>query len=225
MKTFLISNFLIAMIATLALFTEKEGQLIDSSKVTYNIENKMLNGRYLIKDTKAQIRLQGSYKDNKRSGNWYCFNAEGKMVLRYNYDVKKLISLDDKAFDSVEVEILDKNPDVVSKASNPYPMCDIGQLKTILIEELKNDPKFKSEAGMIDANITVKINAEGKAQYYAKYTLNNVVYDTTIFLQDKLFTIEWFPSQYESRSYKSEFNFSARFQLLPSDHKRFIWNY
>lgn len=206
---------------------EKTGRLVDQSRVSYNLsENEVLNGAFEIKDVKETTRLRGAYTNDKRTGNWYCFDASGKMVLRYNYDLKKLVTLDEDQLAGMSVTILDKNPEVVKGASVPVPICSMEQVKRIVEEQLKNDipAKLKAEGGQVTADFSVRINADGQAKYFAKYVFKDVSYTTMVFVKDKVFKIEWLPATYEGKGYKSEIAFSSSFDLVPGDHKRFIWN-
>lgn len=206
---------------------EKSAKLIDQSKVFYNLsEDDKLEGAYEIKDVNQLTRLRGSYIKNKRAGNWYCFDASGKMVLRYNYDLKKLVSLDEDQFAGVSVTVLDKDPDAVKNASMPVAVCSMDQMKKIVEEQLKNDipAKMKAEGGQVTADFSIKVNPDGGAKYFAKYVFKDLSYTTMVYVKSKVFELEWLPATYNGKAYKSEVTFSSTFDLIPGDHKRFIWN-
>ncbi|MEJ5962250.1 hypothetical protein [Pedobacter immunditicola] len=226
MKIFITSILILASGALAVL--EKTGKLVDQSKVSYNInDEKLLDGVYTIADTAHVTRLRGSYAQNKRVGNWYCFNAQGKVVLRYNYDLNKLVALEKEELNAVEIKILDKNAKVAEKASVPIPVCSIDQYKSLMVAELKDELSRhdKLSAGNVDAKITALVKADGTAIYTAQYNLSGVSYTTKIYPKDKLFTIQWLPAAYEGKALKSEFTFVSSFMFKPGDHKRFIWNY
>ena len=228
MKILLTSSLLIGFAFNSFNLTEKTGKLIDKSQVTYNItDNKVLDGVFTIADTAIVTRLRGSYAQNKRVGNWYCFNAQGKVVLRYNYDLNKLVALEKEEFNAVEIKILDKDAKVAEKASVPIPVCAIDQYKSLMIAELKDELSHngKLSAGNVEAKITALVKADGTAIYTAQYNLAGVSYTTKIYPKDKLFTIQWLPATYEGKALKSEFTFVSSFMFKPGDHKRFIWNY
>ena len=206
---------------------EKLGRLIDQSKVSYNLsKDNKLEGAFEIKDVKDITRVRGGYKNDKRSGNWYCFDAAGKMVLRYNYDLKKIVSLDEDQLGGISAKVLDKDTDAVNNASMPVPVCSIDQMKKIVEEQLKNDipAKMKAEGGQVTADFTIKVNPDGEAKYFAKYVFKDLSYTTMVYVKDKVFQIEWLPSRYKGKAYKSEVTFSSSFELVPGDHRRFIWN-
>lgn len=229
MKTLLTSSLIVGLVLALFSTVERSGGLIDQSKVTYNIsENKKLNGAYVIKDVANITRLRGSYTDNKRSGDWYCFDQAGKMVLRYNYTANKLLSLDQTAVSALEIKIMDKDPDVSTNARIPIPICSIEQYKNLLIEELKDQipPKDKSEKVSVTADITAMVDQNGSAKYTAMYVMKSAEYKVNLYTKDKLFNLEWLPAKYNDKTYKSEVTFSTTFMIDPGTiTRRFIWNY
>jgi hypothetical protein len=226
MKVLLTAAF-ITMVMSVMPPVEKTARLVDQSKVSYNVsENQVLNGAFEIKDVKDITRVRGGYTNDKRSGNWYCFDAAGKMVLRYNYDLKKIVSLDEDQLGGISAKVLDKDTDAVNNASMPVPVCSIDQMKKIVEEQLKNDipAKMRAEGGQVTADFTIKVNPDGEAKYFAKYVFKDLSYTTMVYVKDKVFQIEWLPSSYKGKAYKSEVTFSSSFELVPGDHKRFIWN-
>lgn len=230
MNILLSTSLVLGLAASIFFYTEKTGKLVDESKVTYNInENKKLEGAFKIEDAANVLRLRGSYIADKRSGDWYCFDAKGKMVLRYNYTVGKLLSLEQGDLTTLDIKVLDKNTEVANNASIPIPICSIDQYKTILIEELKDQLPGKEKAGIIDvtAEIIAMIDGNGSAKYVALYAVNGVENKVVIYLKDKLFDLEWLPAKYNGKTYKSEVKFSTSFQIDPStsSSKRFVWNY
>ncbi len=229
MKTLLTSSLIVGLAAVLFSTIEKSGTLVDQSKVTYNItEDKKLSGAYLIQDATNVTRIRGSYTDNKRSGDWYCFDQTGKMVLRYNYNANKLLSLDQDAVSALEIKVVDKDPDVATNARIPVPICSIEQYKKLLIEELKDQipTKERTEKVSVTADITAIVDANGSAKYIAFYVLKGVEYKAILYTKDKLFNLEWLPAKYNDKTYKSEVKFSSTFDVDPgSTTRRFVWNY
>lgn len=229
MKIALTSSLIVGLAAVLFSTVEKSGSLVDQSKVTYNLtEDKKLTGAYLIQDAANVIRLRGSYTDNKRSGDWYCFDQTGKLVLRYNYTANKLLSLDQSSLTSLEIKVIDKDPDVTTNARIPIPVCSVDQFKKLMVEELKDQipAKDKAEKVSVTADITAMIDANGAAKYAALYYIKGVEYKATIYTKDKLFNLEWLPAKYNDKTYKSEVKFSSTFDLDPNAfNRRFVWNY
>lgn len=209
--------------------TEKIGKLVDNSKVTYNVgEDKLLTDAYKIEDAKNVLRLRGTYKENKRIGDWYCFDASGKMVLRYNYTVNKLLSLEQTELAALTIKVIDKDEDVATNARIPVPICAIDQYKSLMEEELKDQlpAKLKAAKTKISAEIVAMVDANGEAKYIAYYQANGVEEKVNVYLRDKLFSLEWLPAKYNEKTYKSEVKFTTTFELDPaSTSKRFIWTY
>ena len=229
MKTLFATTLFIGLGAIIVNSVEKTGTLVDNSKVTYNVtEDNKLNGPIKITDVSKVVRLSGAFTDNKRSGNWYAFDADGKMALRYNYTAGKLVALDQTAYATVEIKVIDKDPEVTKNARIPVPICDLEQYKKILLAELEDQLPGKERAAVatVNAEITAMVDAKGEAKYVAVYAINGVENKATLFLKDKIFNIEWLPAQLGDKTYKSEVKFSGSFKIDPSTHaKRFIWNY
>ncbi|MEJ5994107.1 hypothetical protein WG904_06695 [Pedobacter sp. Du54] len=229
MKIFLATSLLAGLTTLLVLSVEKTGKLVDQSKVTYNItEDKKLEGAFIIEDAANVTRLRGSYKDNKRSGDWYAFNSAGKMVLRYNYTANKLLSLDQNAIAGLEIKVIDKDPNIANSARIPVPICSVDQFKRLLEEELKDQipPKERSGKAKVTADFLAMVDANGQAKYVANYVINNLEYKANLSFKDKLFRMEWLPAESEGKTYKSEVRFSSSFEIDPASfNRRFVWNY
>ena len=229
MKTVLTSSLIVGLATFLLSTIEKTGKLVDDSKVTFNItEDKKLTGTYLIQDVANVTRLRGSYADNKRFGDWYCFDNTGKLVLRYNYTTNKLLSLDQSTLTSLEFKVIDKDPDVVSNARIPIPICSVEQYKKLMVEELKDQMpvKDRSEIANVTADISAMIDQNGTAKYTALYVLKGVEYKVNLYIKDKIFSLEWLPAKYNDKTYKSEVKFSSVFDINPGGFvRRFVWNY
>lgn len=229
MKTLLVTSLLIGAGVVIINSVEKTGTLVDNSKVTYNItEDKKLDGPIQVTDNDKVVRLTGMYTANKRSGNWYCFDKNGKLALRYNYTAGKLVALEQEAFSSVDIKVMDRDPEVVKNARIPVPICDLEQYKKIMLAELEDQipPKERAAKARVNAEITAMIDASGEAKYVALYSINNVEHKATLFLKDKVFTINWLPAELNGKTYRSELKFSGVFDIDPSNlNKRFIWNY
>ena len=69
------------------------------------------------------------------------------------------------------------------------------------------------------------INEKGSVKYFVKYVLEGYEYKTSVDPDTKAFAIEWIPSTYKDKSYKSEVTFDIDLSIEPSTERRFIWNY
>lgn len=206
----------------------KKVVLSDGSKVAYNIdENKTLNGAYSVSSLADKLWLRGSYKDNVRVGNWYCFNNDGSTVLRYNYDLKKVIVVDDKMAAKLRFTLAEKDPKVLEKATVPVPICSIDQyvslfneqITTVLTREQKNLP------AEVPVDIIANIDAKGSVSYKLAYTVNKLNYTTKLVIREKMYDLEWSPSTYEGKIIPAEITISSKFAYDGSQKQRFIWNY
>ncbi|RZL55129.1 MAG: hypothetical protein EOO93_19490, partial [Pedobacter sp.] len=191
----------------LGVLETKKAILNDGSKVDYTIdENKLLNGAYSVSSTDNKVWLRGSYKDNKRVGNWYCFNSDGAVALRYNYDLKKVIAIDDKMAAKIKFVLNDKDQNVVEKATVPVPICSIDQYLSLFNEQIysiigreqKNRPKE------IPVDIVANIDSKGSVSYKLAYSLNGYNYSTKLIIKEKMYELDWSPSTYDGKIISAE---------------------
>lgn len=210
------------------LIESKSVVLSDGSKVSYNLdENKVLNGAYVVTASDNKVWLRGSYKDNKRVSNWYCFNSDGSLMLRYNYDLKKVISIDDKMAAKIKFKLDEKDQNIIEKATVPVPISSIDQyvslfneqIHTILTKEQKNLPKE------VPVEIIANIDSKGAVSYKLGYTMNGLNYATKLILKEKMYNLDWAPSMYEGKIIPAEVTISSKYVNDGSARQRFIWNY
>lgn len=210
--------------------TQKTTYLSDQSKLNYNINDaKVLDGGYELYTPDGKMTLRGAYKDNQRVGNWYAFNPDGSIFVRYNYTLKKLISADTAAIGRATYEILTNNEEAKKGASIPVPVCSIEQYISLLGTEFqrKTLKENKSASGTLDVDLIANVDANGKARYSAFYSIDGFKFNTKIVVSEKLFDIEWLPATYKGETMASVFKvkFQADFSPDPTKRQRFIWNY
>lgn len=228
-----ISLITVAILSTLQICKaqeQKTSTLSDQTKVVYAMnDSKKLNGAYAVVKNDDEIFLRGVYKDNTRSGNWYAFNNDGKVFLRYNYDLKKLVFLDTTSISRLKVEVIAADPVIKEKASIPVPIASIDQYISLLGTELKRVilKENKSADGTLDADLITNIDKDGKATYEAKYTADGIPVTKRLIISEKAFDIDWIPSSYNGINYASVFSVKARidFAQKPGIKQRFIWVY
>lgn len=231
MKNFILS---VAFFGTIGLSfkaidtIQKEAKLIDNSKVTYHIdENNKMEGAYSVQNTKNDVVMRGSYKDDRRTGNWYCFNDNKSMFLRYNYDQKKLLYIDTVAIKKAEITIIDKDTEVVKGASITVPICSIDQyvslLKTEIIDTFpQNQMKYN---GATDIEIVAKVDANGLAKYNVNYFFEGSKKSLLLSGKSKAFKIDWVPAMYNDKGVAAEFKVATQITFANGDgHRRFNWN-
>lgn len=209
---------------------EKSGFLSDRSKVVYHIsDDKTKEGAFTISTSDDKTILRGAYKDNQRSGNWYCFNPDGTVFVRYNYDLKKLVAVDTKAISRAKFDIKGASEEVKTGASIPVPICSIEQYISLLGVEFERMvlAENKTADGMLEADLVASIDANGKASYAAVYLANGIVITKKVKLNEKLFDIEWISANYKGEKLASTFTVKMVAQLGsdPLKRQRFTWAY
>lgn len=231
MKNLILSSLVLG--ASLVSFTlinsvQKEVKLIDDSKLIYNVNEKNeLHGAYSVLNTKETVTIRGSYTDNKRTGNWYCFNNDKSMFLRYNYDQKKILFIDTVAIKKAEIVIVDKNPEAVKNSSISVPVCPIDQYLSIMKKEITESfpPPHMEYTGPTQIEIVAKVDANGQAKYQANYIFDKIKRSISISGKNKAFTIDWIPAMYDGKGIASEFKVATEVSFSNADgHKRFNWN-
>ncbi|WP_157280204.1 hypothetical protein [Pedobacter borealis] len=209
---------------------QKTSVLSDQTKVVYAMNDaKKLEGVYSVLKNDDKVFLRGVYKDNVRSGNWYAFNDNGNVFLRYNYDLKKLLYLDTVSINRLKVEVKTDDPEVKEKASIPVPISSIDQYISLLATELKRVilKDNKNADGTLDADLITNIDKNGKASYEASYTVDGIPVTKRLIISEKTFDIDWIPSSYKGVNYASVFSVKAKidFAQKPGIKQRFIWVY
>ena len=234
MKTFLypilISGAFIAYIFNPITSVQKTKILSDNSRLTYNVNEKnKLDGAYFVENTDRNIWIRGTYKEEQRSGNWYAFNSNKSVFMRYNYDLKKMLYLDTIAMKKVDITITDKNSDLAKNASAPLPICSIDQYSSLLGEAAKaNYPKEVITYNQpIELTIIATVKSAKDVKYVASYTHKGTMYAYNINTKNLDFQIDWFPSSYEGKDVEAEFKVQTKieFSNMGTGRQRFVWNY
>lgn len=200
--------------------------LSDNSKVIYNVsEDKKLNGPFAI-TREDKVLLRGSYKDDKRSGNWYCFNPDGSVYMRYNYDQKKLVVLDTARVARAIVEF----PGIKEESANgsiPVPVCSIDQYVSLLGSEFRRLilAENKNAEGVVPVELIANIDRNGKATYTGNYVAEGVTMTKRLKPDVKLFYIEWLPATMSGKSVEAVFKVNMSVDLSSNDvgRQRFRW--
>jgi antitoxin component YwqK of YwqJK toxin-antitoxin module len=209
---------------------QKSSVLSDQTKVVYGMnDSKKIEGAYSVLKDDDKVFLRGVYKDNLRVGNWYAFNDNGNVFLRYNYDLKKLLFLDTVSINRIKVDIASTDPVIKEKASIPVPIASIDQYISLLATELKRVilKENKSADGTLDTDLVTNIDQNGKATYEAHYAADGIPVTKRLIIAEKAFNIDWIPSSYNGKNYASVFSVKARidFAQKPGIKQRFIWVY
>ena len=204
--------------------------LSDRSKVNYALnESKHINGSFTVVNAENKLLLRGAYKDSKRTGNWYAFNANGNVFLRYNYDSNKLLFLDTVSMNRIKVQIKSNDDAVTENASIPFPILSVDQYVSLLGTEFKRIilRENKNASGTIDVDFIANVDEKGRAYYEAAYSADNIPTTKKLIISEKPFDLQWIPANYSGKAYASIFSVKVRVDL--SDRgvnlQRFNWNF
>jgi hypothetical protein len=186
---------------------ETKVKLSDSTQLVYaEASNGNKDGVYYVKNTKKDaVLMQGNYKNDKRIGTWYFFDANNKLIMRYNYDQKKLAYLDEAALKNVAVDIESDDPEVKKSASAPLPLCPIDLYTSYITKKLY--AAGNGDNSELDAEIVAHVSADGTATYTVSYmgTNNRKVVNQKLSVPNDKFEIEWIPSKYKNQPIDSKF--------------------
>lgn len=219
-----------ALVAAIFNPVQKTKTLSDDSKLTYNInDNNKLEGAYFIENTDKNVWIRGSYKNDERSGNWYGFNNNKTVFIRYNYDLKKLLYIDTVAIKKIELTIVSKDPEAVKNAPAPLPICSIDQIVSLLGERAKAAyPKDMIVYNKpTDVDIVARVKSADDVKYYVNYSIRGNNYSAEINTKNLDFDIDWIPSTYNGKVVEAEFKIPTQliFSADASRRQRFTWNY
>jgi hypothetical protein len=224
-----ISSSIIGAVLGLYELKEKTAILIDDTKLTYQVDEKnQLNGLYTVINTSHVPLLRGSYKDDKRSGNWYCFNNDKSIFLRYNYDSNKILALDTVNIKKATIKILSKDKDAVENASISLPICSIDQYISLMNGEIKKslNTKHITFDKAMDFEIKATLNEKNKVQYKIGYLYNKEKYEYILSPSFSKFNIDWIPAMYKGNAVPSEFTVYSEIKFAVDYDKqpRFNWS-
>jgi hypothetical protein len=228
-KSFLCSFWLLCLGSSSFAQQQKSVILSDQSKLVFNSpDSKRLDGPYIV-SSNDKVFLRGVYKNDMRTGNWYAFNENEKLFMRYNYDLKKILFVDTTSIGRLNINIASSDPVVKEKASIPVPISSIDQYVSLLGAELKRIilKENKNAQGALTADLITNIDKNGRPTYYATYPANGVLAKTRLFVAEKNFNLEWIPASYNGETYASSFSVKAKIdfgQEIPG-RQRFQWVY
>ncbi len=232
MKAFIlpivISSAIISTVIGLTELKEKSVILIDDTKLTYQVNEKnQLNGVYTIINTSMTPLIRGSYKEDQRSGNWYCFNADKSIFMRYNYELNKVVYLDTVAIKKATIKILSNDKNVAENASISLPVCSIDQYLSIMNEEIKQsiNPNQIVYNKATDFEITATLNEKNKVEYKIGYLFGKNKYEYVLKPKNSKFIIDWIPAMHDGKAVPSEFKLYSQITFSTDYNKmaRFNW--
>ncbi|WP_345213411.1 hypothetical protein [Mucilaginibacter gynuensis] len=224
MKNLLTAFALLATLSATAQ-TEKTVKLNDTTQLTYDVasDGKTKEGTYAIKNLKNKgLWVQGHYKADERNGTWYFFNAQNQLTMRYNFDQKKLLYVNDADLKDVSINILNGDADMQKNASAPLPLCPIDYFVALASSKIY---AMNVDAGNIDAEITAYVSADGTAKYTVSYkTANGKVEKQKFNINDTKFNVQWLPSTYKDKPVDAEFVVYTSIKANGEGWRRNKWN-
>lgn len=201
--------------------------LSDGSKLTYQQLNGALNGLYTTKKADVTL-LRGNYVGNKRVGNWYFFNRDNTVFMRYNYDQRKLLYIDSEMLALAKIKVNSGDDEVDKKASVPIPLISFAQYFTLVPEEAKKVIPIEDQitGGDLPTEILAKIDKNGEATYTVSYKKRGKDIVREFKLNINSFTLEWIPANYNGKNLPGEFAIAANlvFEKKTDEIRRFNWN-
>lgn len=226
-------KYLLACLLSVSVFSsnaqnlrQQKMDLPDGSRLTYQTINNQLNGIYNIEKDGLTV-LRGNYVNEKRVGNWYLFNKDKSLFARYNYDAKKLLSVDAKMLALATVNVKSGNEEINSKASVSFPLISLEQYFP-MVTRLAEATVPLEDIYKLDQNtvyITAKVDGSGKADYFVNYEVKGKRHEYKLKVDKEPFFVDWVVSSYEGKTYPSEFIIKSKLSAPSQEgnHKRFNW--
>jgi len=218
---------LISYISQAQNIREQTVELGDGSKLTYQLLNGSLNGLFSVKNDGVTM-LRGNYVDDKRVGNWYFFNPDNTLYMRYNYDQHKLLFIDDKVLTVANIRIVSEEEEVKTKASIPVPLLSLSQYYALVLEAAKRalPEKYQILGTQLPVELVASIDKNGIAKYSVNYIIKDKLLKTSFLIDKPEFKVEWVPSALNGKNYPSEFTIKTDliYSREPDQIKRFYWN-
>lgn len=228
-----VSTTVLALCCTMQVCSAQEAKttvLSDGTTLNYTLnDSKKLDGLFSVSESAEKVFLRGVYKNGERVGNWYAFNTDGGVFMRYNYDQKKLVYIDTTSVSRLTVEVLAKDQTIREKASIPVPVASVDEYISLLATELKRQilRENKDAEGELTADLVAYVDKNGVANYEGIYKAAGIPVTKRLILTEKYFDLDWIPASYDGKNYASTFKVKAKidFSEKESGKKRFTWAY
>lgn len=206
---------------------EQSVDLNDGSKLTYQILNGSRNGLYSIKNDGVTL-LRGNYVNGKRVGNWYFFNPDNSLYMRYNYDQRKLLFVDDKVLTVANIRVLTDDAEIKNKASIALPIASLSQYYALALESAKKaiPAALQLPGNPIKALLVANVDSEGNATYTVNFNSKGESQKVDFIIDHPEFKVEWIPSTLNGKGYPAEFSIETTlsYEKNQDEVKRFYWH-
>ena len=208
---------------------EKTKLLYDQTELVYSVdEQNKKSGPVLIRDNKSdKVYLRGAYKDDKPTGKWYFFQADGNVESYYNYDDDKLLFIDPAYIGKMQITIKSRDPEAIKNAAIPIMLYPSSTFLNQIVKDVKlEDYEFGGKTELPVA-ISAIVKANGQVEYMASYKVADKMVYKDIQLSHRDLAKIFIPAKYEGKPLESVLTLNT---TLVNDktgpgHKRFIWNY
>lgn len=209
---------------------EHKQYLLDGNVINYTTQYETLSGVFLVtKGVEKKEIIRGNYLNGKKKGNWYYFNYDGTLFLRYNFDSNKVYSLDAKSLTTFSVKI-NASDDLKTLASVPIPLWSFDSFYVLATEYATKavESKHLSRLSNKDVAIIADVSDDGRAKYYVSYKLDNKEIKKEFIIIDRVLEIDWLPAIYKDQKFSSMITFKTKLNTNQSNndggHKRMNWN-
>jgi hypothetical protein len=206
--------------------TTKTVKYNSEAAVTYTVgsDGQTKDGLYYVKNTSNDATLmQGHYKDGKRAGIWYFFDAKKNLAKRYNYDQNKLVYLNNDELKGINVDVKGLDTVQAKEASVPVPLCSVDVMRDILFRKVyaynTDDANGKMESQLI-----AHVASDGTATYNVRYKTGKNFQIKKMDVDNKDFKIDWVPSVYKGKPVEADFIVYSDVALNSAEHRRVRWN-
>ena len=206
---------------------EQSVDLNDGSKLTYQILNGSKNGLFSVKNDGVTL-LRGNYVNGKRVGNWYFFNPDNSLYMRYNYDQRKLLFVDDKVLTVANIRVLSDDAEVKNKASIALPIASLSQYYSMALEAAKKaiPEALQVPGNPIQAVLVASVDPTGNATYSVNFSSKGASEKVAFSIDNPEFQVEWIPSMLNGKGYPAEFSIETTlsYEKNHDEVKRFYWH-
>jgi hypothetical protein len=204
---------------------EKKVMLSDSSIVSYLTVRDKISGLYLIKKGNVEL-ARGNYVDGKRVGNWYFFNFDKSLFLRYNYDNKKMLFVDNKTLAMASIDVKTDDASIKQAASIPIPIFSLEQYLVLAAHAAKVavPADHRNRLDNKEVSFVANVSKNSSAQYMLRYEIKGKPFEIKLNLGEQAL-IEWVPASFGGKDYDSEFIIKTKLSFTKDAgmHRRIDW--
>jgi hypothetical protein len=226
----LLPLFTLCLTANGQILKQHKQVLLDGSVLRYTSQYGLISGLFKVNQAQEKEDLiRGNYVEGKQKGNWYFFNFDNSLFLRYNYDSRKVLFIDTKKLAMFKLNVLSEDENIRKGASVPIPLWSLDSFYVIATESAKEVINGNDRRQLLNKqfDIKVQIDANGKPKYFVMYSIGAKKTEREFLVNMGYAALDWLPSSFKDVTYPSEVVFSTKFISLESvedeGHRRFNW--